>query len=104
MPELLRTNGEIDFSKMFMAVAVAVVFIMQSWHTMQMDTLSKTIVPRTEVEQTYVPHKEITQGQDTLENQIVLLTKAIEGLAAHTEYDYEQQEKEIQGLKHDNAR
>ena len=94
--------NDVNYSKIFMAVAVFVVMIMQSWHTMQMDTLAKTIVPRTEVEQTYVPHKEITKGQDTLEEQILLLTKAIEGLAAHTEYDYKQQEKEIQGLeKHD---
>ena len=56
MPEILKTNGEIDYQKMFMAFAMAVVFIMQQYHAMQVADLKSNIVPRAEYE---IKHQEV---------------------------------------------
>ncbi len=56
MPEILKTNGEIDYQKLFMAFAMAVVFIMQQYHAMQVADLKSNIVPRAEYE---IKHQEV---------------------------------------------
>ena len=37
-----------DWSKIFMGAAVALVFIMQQWHSMQMSDIKADLVPRPE--------------------------------------------------------
>ena len=56
MPEILKTNGEIDYQKLFMAFAMAVVFIMQQYHAMQVADLKSNVVPRAEYE---LKHQEV---------------------------------------------
>ena len=56
MPELLKTDGEIDYQKLFMAFAMAVVFIMQQYHAMQVADLKSNVVPRAELA---IKHQEI---------------------------------------------
>ncbi len=63
MPEILKTNGEIDYQKLFMAFAMAVVFIMQQYHAMQVADLKSNIVPRAEYE---IKH------QDVMDKDIIL--------------------------------
>ncbi len=63
MPEILKTNGEMDYQKMFMAFAMAVVFIMQQYHAMQVADLKSNIVPRAEYE---IKH------QDVMDKDIIL--------------------------------
>ncbi len=51
MPEIIKKdNGDIDYQKLFMAAAMAVVFIMQQYHAMQVADLKSNIVPRAEYE------------------------------------------------------
>ena len=83
-----KDNGNADWSKMFMGMAVAIVFVMQAYqqgtqnqHGAQISDMSKQIVPRAEVQTTYVPHHEITKSQEQLEKQISLLTKTLQDLA-----------------------
>ena len=83
-----KESNATDWSKMFMGMAVAIVFVMQAYqqgtqnqHGTQISDMAKQIVPRSEVQSTYVPHHEITKSQKELEVQIGLLTKALEKLA-----------------------
>ena len=51
MPEVLKKdNGDIDWSKIFMGFAMALVFVMQQYHAMQVSNLKSNIVPRAEYE------------------------------------------------------
>ncbi len=63
MPEILKTNGEMDYQKLFMAFAMAVVFIMQQYHAMQVADLKSNVVPRAEYE---IKH------QDVMDKDIIL--------------------------------
>ncbi len=56
MPEILKTDGNVDYQKMFMAFAMAVVFIMQQYHAMQVADLKSNVVPRAEYE---IKHQEV---------------------------------------------
>ncbi len=48
--------NNIDFSKIFMAIVVAVLFGLQSWHAMQVADLKSNVVPRAEYE---LKHQEV---------------------------------------------
>ena len=64
MPDFVKhSNGDIDYQKLFMAFAMAVVFIMQQYHAMQVADLKSNIVPRAEYE---VKH------QDVMDKDIIL--------------------------------
>jgi len=54
----VKSNGDIDWSKVFMGFAVAVVFIMQQWHSMQMADIKAEVVPRSEYSQAVI-HKDV---------------------------------------------
>ena len=57
MPEILKKqNGDIDFSKLFMGFALALVYVMQSYHAIQVSELKNTVVPRAEYE---IKHQEV---------------------------------------------
>ena len=42
--------NEIDWSKIFMAIAVGVVFILQQYHAMKLEDVKATIVPSHEID------------------------------------------------------
>ena len=46
-----KPDGTFDYSKFFMGLAVAVVFVMQQWHAMKLEDLKTQVVPRKEIEQ-----------------------------------------------------
>ena len=72
MPEILKKgNGEIDWSKVFMGFAVAVVFIMQQWHSMQMADIKTDLVPRPE----YTEHRRATADKDTMREMFKALNE-----------------------------
>ena len=57
MPEMIQKTdhlghptGDIDWSKIFMGFAMALVFVMQQWHSIQMSDIKADMVPRAEVE------------------------------------------------------
>ena len=50
--DVKTTNIKIDWSKIAMAIAVAVVFVMQQYHAMKLDEVHKIVVPRAEVQAT----------------------------------------------------
>ena len=57
MPEMMQKTdhmgnptGQIDWSKIFMGFAVALVFVMQQWHSIQMSNIKSSMVPRAEIE------------------------------------------------------
>ena len=57
MPDFVKhSNGDIDYQKLFMAFAMAVVFIMQQYHAMQVADLKSNVVPRSEYE---LKHQEV---------------------------------------------
>ena len=69
MPDFIKKpTGEIDYSKFFMSIAVAVVFVLQAWSQMQhtqakeaIKKLDKVVVPRPELTNTLHYRKENTQ-------------------------------------------
>ena len=64
MPDFVKhSNGDIDWSKMFMGFAVALVFVMQQYHAMQVSDLKSNVVPRAEYE---VKH------QDVMDKDVIL--------------------------------
>ncbi len=57
MPEFTKKdNGDTDWNKLFMGFALALVYIMQSYHAMQVADLKSNIVPRAEYE---IKHQEV---------------------------------------------
>ncbi len=51
MPEIMKhANGDTDWGKLFMGFAIALVYILQSYHAMQVADLKATVVPRMEYE------------------------------------------------------
>ena len=51
MPDFVKhSNGDVDWSKMFMGFALALVYIMQSYHAMQVADLKANMVPRQEID------------------------------------------------------
>ncbi len=63
MPEMLKkVNGDIDWNKLFMGFAVAFVFIMQQYHSMQVSSIKQEIVPRAE----YTAHQENVMDKDII--------------------------------------
>ena len=57
MPEFVQKTdhlghptGDVDWSKIFMGFAMALVFVMQQWHSIQMSDIKADMVPRDEVE------------------------------------------------------
>ncbi len=64
MPDFVKhANGEIDYQKIFMAIAMAIVFIMQQYHAIQVADLKTNVVPRAEYE---IKH------QDVMDKDIIL--------------------------------
>ena len=43
-------TGDIDFSKLFMGLAIALVYIMQSYHAMQVADIKASTMPRAEAQ------------------------------------------------------
>ena len=63
MPEVLKKeNGDIDWSKLFMGFAMALVFIMQQYHAMQVSDLKAVVVPRPE----YTIHQDKVMDKDII--------------------------------------
>ncbi len=63
MPEILKNDkGDVDYQKLFMAVAMAVVFIMQQYHAIQVSDLKENVVPRAE----YTAHRENLMDKDVI--------------------------------------
>ena len=57
MPDMIKKdNGDIDFQKLFMGFALALVYVMQSYHAIQVADLKSTVVPRVEYE---IKHQEV---------------------------------------------
>ncbi len=77
MPEMLKkVNGDIEWNKLFMGFAVALVFIMQQYHAMQVSDLKNTVVPRAEYE---IKHQEV-MDKDIILEALKRLGDRIEGL------------------------
>ena len=64
-----KENGQTDWSKIFMGAAVALVFIMQQYHAMQISDVKANVVPRAEYEE---KHKEVMH-----KDEITLALKVI---------------------------
>ncbi len=63
MPDMIKKdNGDIDWNKLFMGFAMALVFIMQQWHAMQVADLKAVVVPRVE----YSAHQENVMDKDVI--------------------------------------
>ncbi len=65
MPDMMKKpNGDIDFQKLFMGFALALVYVMQSYHAMQVSDLKTTVLPRVEYE---LKHQEVMDKDIILE-------------------------------------
>ncbi len=76
--------NDIEWSKFFMAFAVALVMVIQAWHTHELNTVQKEIVPRSEYEERHkntvpkddIMHKDMIEDElDKLRAQIARLEK-----------------------------
>ena len=77
MPEVLKKdNGDIDWTKLFMGFAVAVVFIMQQYHTIKLADIKADLVPRPE----YTAHKQTTADKTTMREMFDMLNDRFDAL------------------------
>jgi hypothetical protein len=73
-----ETINKTDWSKIAMGIAVAVVFIMQQYHSMKLDDMKAKIVPRTEYQQnadTILPKDEIMFALKNIATRLETLEK-----------------------------
>jgi len=68
--------AKVDWSKIAMGIAVAIVFIMQQYHAMKLDEVKDTVVPRHELTRTVMDKTDIlaalqsiTQRLDAMEEK-----------------------------------
>ena len=88
MPDFVKHgNGDIDWTKMFMGIATAVIMVMQAYSQMQHNTtreyvmkMDDKIVPRTEIENTYMQGKHLVSRAE-LEKKIEEMQTEIDMLA-----------------------
>ena len=79
MPEYMQKTmggvptGETDWSKIFMGFAMALVFVMQQYHSMQLADVRAEVVPRAEYEK---KHEKLMQKDEIL-TALKLLTERI---------------------------
>ena len=59
-------TGKIQWDRIFMGFAVALVFIMQSYHAMQVADLKDKVVPRVE----YTAHRDRTMDKDMIMQEL----------------------------------
>ena len=57
-----KPDGTFDYSKFFMGLAVAIVFVLQQYHAMQLDDVRSSVVPRAE----YEKHRDSTMDKDEI--------------------------------------
>ena len=73
MPEILKTDGNIDWGKLFMGLAVAIVFVIQAVHTMHIQDLMNNTVPEHEIKARHKITQEefarLSERLDILENK-----------------------------------
>ena len=73
-----KLDGTFDYSKFFMGLAVAIVFVLQSWHSIQISDIRATVVPRTEYEEKHkivMPREEIMSELKLLEDRLDSIDK-----------------------------
>ena len=58
----MKDDGSFDYSKFFMGLAVAIVFVLQQWHAIQLDDVRSKVVPRAE----YEKHRDSTMDKDEI--------------------------------------
>ena len=87
MPEILKTNGTTDWSKIFMAGATAALFLIQGIHTMNIGDLKEDIVPRAEIHERYTTKNEaviITQQRiDKLNEYLISLERRLDAVEGY---------------------
>jgi len=54
-----QPTGETDWSKIFMGFAMALVFVMQQWHSIEVSNIKADMVPRAEIQR----HSEMLQAE-----------------------------------------
>ena len=62
--------SKIDFSKIFMGIAVAIVFILQQYHSMKLEDVKATIVPRKEITKTVMDKEDILQALQSITDRL----------------------------------
>ena len=88
MPEILKKpNGDTDWAKFFMGFAVALVFIIQSVHSLNISNLKEDLVPRSEIHERYTTKNEaviITQESiDKLQKYLISLERRLDVVEAN---------------------
>jgi len=62
--------SKIDFSKIFMGIAVAIVFILQQYFSMKLEDVKATIVPRKEITKTVMDKEDILQALQSITDRL----------------------------------
>jgi len=87
MPDFIKKtdhNGQLtnetDWNKIFMGFAMALVFIMQQYHAMQLADVKSNVVPRTEYEQRHQNQQNKTMDKDAILDAFRDFSKRLERL------------------------
>ena len=67
--------SKIDWSKIAMGIAVAIVFIMQQYHAMKPDTVKASVVPRTELTETVMNKEDILAALRAITSRLDAMEK-----------------------------
>ena len=62
--------NKIEWSKIAMAIAVGIVFIMQQYHAMKLEDVKATIVPRKELTKTVMDKEDILQALQSITDRL----------------------------------
>ena len=67
--------NKIEWSKIAMAIAVGVVFIMQQYHAMKLDEVKASVVPRTEITETVMNKEDILAALKAITSRLDAMEK-----------------------------
>ena len=80
MPDFIQKThnglptGETDWSKIFMGFAMALVFVMQQWHSIEVSDIKASMVPRAEIQaHTQNFRREFKEDNDKFMNRTEIL-------------------------------
>ena len=62
--------NKIDWSKIVMALAVGIVFILQQYHAMKLEDVKSTIVPRHELDKTVMDKEDILAALQAITHRL----------------------------------
>ena len=81
--------NKFNFSHLFYGIAIAIIMVIQAWHSSELSDVKQDMIPRTEYERKHVALRDITKDKDEIEEDFRSLRHRLNKLMPRAEYEIE---------------